>query len=366
MNFDVKNHCHETTIIRLSDAYFQGYSILVLDEKLQYDLDMSFWLITGGAGYIGSYVAKLLVSAGIPVVIFDQSVNVSYLQELDVTLVEGSLSEESKLTEALQGASGVIHLAGYKYARESINEPIKTYQNNVAGTISLMKAMKHSGVDKIVFSSSCSVYGSPKELPVIEISSLQPLSPYAMSKVMAEQIISETIKYEFAGDSSSYVFLRYFNVAGCSVDGPKDDSTRNLFPQIVKSVLSKEELPIYGKNFPTPDGTCIRDYIHVKDVAWAHLLIVKEMERQRIREVFNLSTGQGTSTLQIVQTFEEKLGVGIPIRWLSRNSGDPAAIYGVSAKFEKRFNWKPEIPLDTIVADVIREQIYKINQEIRN
>lgn len=318
---------------------------------------MSFWLITGGAGYIGTYVAKLLVSAGVPVVIFDQSINSVYIRDLGVPLVEGSLSEESKLAAVLQGASGVIHLAGYKYARESIHQPLEAYQSNVSGTISLMKAMKSAEVDKIIFSSSCSVYGNPRNLPVIEQTELQPISPYAQSKVMAERIISEAFNYGFDRRNFSYSFLRYFNVVGCSPAGPVDVSIRNLFPQIVRSVVNQEPLPIFGRSFPTRDGTCIRDYIHVNDIAWAHLLIVKKMEKEKFREVFNLSTGIGSSILQVVQAFEERLGFRIPIKWLPRNSGDPAAIYGVSTKFEKIFDWKPATLLDTVVMDVIQKQI---------
>jgi UDP-glucose 4-epimerase len=317
---------------------------------------MSTWLVTGGAGYIGSHVTSLLLEEGLKVRIFDNfSAGYSVSPKKNLEIIKGDLSEVNLLRDSLNGVTGVIHLAGFKFPGESVKYPLINYRTNFSGTLFLLQAMQNLGTSNLIFSSSCSVYGLPTTLPVTEKSNLNPMSPYARSKFMAEKLIED----EFEARKTTalplnYSILRYFNVAGRGVDGNQDISPHNLFPRILKSIEADSEIVINGNNFQTSDGTCVRDYIHVSDVARAHLSIVASMENGgHVNQIYNLSNEAPTSILQVVETFQKQIGYDLKFRFGNPRVGDPAEIYGSSKKFQKEFKWNSIYSIEDMVRSCI-------------
>ena len=304
-------------------------------------------LVTGGAGYIGSHAALALKNAGYDVIILD---NLSYGHQeivdsvLQVKLVVGDTSDHSLLDKLFteHQIDAVMHFAAYIAVGESVKEPGKYYSNNVASTLNLVEAMLAHGINKIVFSSTCAVYGMPKEVPMTEDHPHNPLSPYAASKDMVERILSD---FDTAFNLKSVVF-RYFNACGAEPGGKLgEDHTpeTHLIPLALLTALGKrDKLYIFGTDYDTPDGTCVRDYIHVNDLADAHVLGLKYLLSGGRSESFNLGNGNGFSVREVIETAREVTGLEIPATESDRRPGDAPILVGSSDKVRSVLGWNPQ------------------------
>ncbi len=303
-------------------------------------------LVTGGAGYIGSHAASALKKAGYEVIILD---NLSYGHQeivdnvLQVKLIVGDTSDRSVLDElfATHKIDAVMHFAAYIAVGESVKEPGKYYRNNVASTLNLLEAMLAHGINKIVFSSTCAVYGMPKEVPMTENHPHSPLSPYAASKDMVEQILRD-IDTAFKLKS---VAFRYFNACGADPSGLLGEDhypETHLIPLALLTALKKREsLYIFGTDYDTPDGTCVRDYIHVNDLADAHVLGLEYLLSGGESDIFNLGNGNGFSVREVIETAREVTGLEIPAIESDRRAGDAPILVGSSKKVKDKLGWNP-------------------------
>ncbi len=310
-------------------------------------------LVTGGAGYIGSFTAHLLKKKGFEVVIFD---NLEYGHPEaapDFKLIKGNLVTDKKLLEKVcqqEKFAGVIHFAAYALAGESMEKPEKYFINNVYGTLNLLEAMREAKVNKIVFSSTCAVYGQPEKLPIVEEEKKEPESPYGESKLMIEKILSWYGKIYGLHSLS----LRYFNAAGAAFDGSIGEDHQpetHLIPLACQVALGKrKKLVINGDDYPTPDGTCIRDYIHVLDLAEIHLLALGRLEKKKKTEAFNVGTGKGYSVKEVAEMVKKTSGINFKAEIGPRRPGDPAQLFADNTKIKKEFSWQPQYSdLKTIV-----------------
>lgn len=309
-------------------------------------------LVTGGAGYIGSHTVKLLRKRGYEVVIID---NLSRghkealpegvpFEKVDLLDYEGLYSSIKKYPiEAL------IHFAAFAYVGESVENPAMYYRNNVVGSYNLINAAKEAGVNKFVFSSTCSVYGNPETVPMSESDTPAPINPYAKTKLMIENMLED---YD-TSFGSKYVALRYFNAAGDSEDGDigeSHDPEPHLIPLVLFAALGKgEKVNIYGDDYPTKDGTCIRDYIHVNDLADAHIRALEYLKAGNNSTVVNLGTGVGYSVKEIVDIASEVTGKKIRADIVARRPGDPATLIADNKKAREVLGWKPEYDLKRIL-----------------
>lgn len=303
-------------------------------------------LVTGGAGYIGSHAAMALKKAGYNVIILD---NLSYGHQeivddvLQVKLVTGDTSDRPLLDQLFttHKIDAVIHFAAYIAVGESVKEPGKYYSNNVASTLNLLEAMLAHEINKIVFSSTCAVYGMPQEVPMTESHRHNPLSPYAASKDMVERILQD---FDTAFNLKSVAF-RYFNACGADPGGLLgEDHTpeTHLIPLALLTALKKRDsLSIFGTDYDTPDGTCVRDYIHVNDLADAHVLGLKYLLEGGESEVFNLGNGNGFSVREVIETAREVTGLEIPAIESDRRPGDAPILVGSSKKVRDMLGWNP-------------------------
>ncbi|MEM7590012.1 MAG: UDP-glucose 4-epimerase GalE [Cyanobacteria bacterium P01_A01_bin.83] len=303
-------------------------------------------LVTGGAGYIGSHAALALTKAGYEVIILD---NLSYGHQeivddvLQVKLVIGDTSDRDLLDKlfSYHQIDAVMHFAAYIAVGESVAEPGKYYSNNVASTLNLLESMLAHDINKIVFSSTCAVYGMPQEVPMTESHPHNPLSPYAASKDMVERILAD---FDTAFNLKSVAF-RYFNACGADPGGLLgEDHTpeTHLIPLALLTALKKrEQLYIFGTDYDTPDGTCVRDYIHVNDLADAHVLGLKYLLDGGKSEVFNLGNGNGFSVREVIETAREVTGLDIPAVESDRRPGDAPILVGSSDKVRKLLGWNP-------------------------
>lgn len=293
---------------------------------------MGNWLVTGGAGYIGAHVVRALSDAGLGAVAFD---NLVYGRREfvapGVPLVTADILDTEALEQALaqHECVGVIHLAGFKYAGESVRLPLHTYQQNVTGTESLLRAMQSQGVSNLVFSSSAGVYGTPTTEVVTEATPTNPESPYGESKLVGEWMIRAQVRA--TADSPAPLnatSLRYFNVVGSGPEGIFDVSPHNLFPKVFATLLAGGAPQINGDDYPTPDGTCIRDYVHVVDLARAHAAAATAFEAGAgsLEAIYNLGSGRGTSVREIVDAMREVTGIEFTAQVGPRRPGDPARI----------------------------------------
>lgn len=313
-------------------------------------------LVTGGAGYIGSHTVRLLRERGYDVVVLDSMEYGHRAAVGDTALVEGDIGDEALLGRvfAEHNVDSVVHFAAYKAPGESMEQPERYFQNNVCGTLGLLRAMQRAGVKYFVFSSTCAVYGTPKTLPVSETNALHPESPYGESKLMVEQML----KWFDVCHGLRFASLRYFNAAGAALDaqiGEDWSMTLNLVPLVMKAALGRAPvLKVFGTDYPTPDGTAIRDYIHVMDLADAHIKALEYLKANEQSHIFNLGTGKGSSVQEVVDTARRISGVELPIEYAQRRPGDPVAIYADNRKARELLGWKPQYGLEEIIQSAWR------------
>jgi UDP-glucose 4-epimerase len=313
-------------------------------------------LVTGGAGYIGSHAVLALKQAGYEVVIFD---NLEYGHQelvdsvLGVELFIGDTRDRSSLDKvfATHKIDAVMHFAAYIAVGESVEKPAMYYENNVVGTLNLLEAMRAANIHKLVFSSTCAVYGIPETTPIVEDCPFAPISPYATSKLMVENILSD---FDTAYGFKSVRF-RYFNASGADPSGRLgEDHTpeTHLVPLVLFAAMGKREhISVYGTDYPTPDGTCIRDYIHVQDLAAAHVLGLGYLLAGGDSQVFNLGNGNGYSVKEVIETAKQVTGKEIKVVYGDRRAGDPSILVGSSDRVRKVLGWNPEFPkLEDIIA----------------
>lgn len=312
-------------------------------------------LITGGAGYIGGTVAHLLMAAGHNVVVYD---NLSHSQRSSVpagsAFIEGEVGDQTKLEVVLRNnrIDAVLHFAALIEAGESMQCPERYFSNNSASTLVLFQAMLAGKVKRLVFSSTAALYGEPERTPIEEDAPLHPTNPYGESKLLVEQMLTWLNRIH----GLRYASLRYFNVAG-AIDGRGEshEPESHLIPLVLDVALGRRKsIRIYGTDYPTPDGTCIRDYIHVRDLADAHLRALTALD-DRDRMIYNLGNGRGFSVREVIESARRVTGHPIPVEECLRRPGDPAVLVASSEKISRELGWRPRVPkLDDIVADAWR------------
>lgn len=314
-------------------------------------------LVVGGAGYIGSHAAKGLFKAGFNPVVFDNLSrgNREALKWGD--FVEGSLGDRKALDRVFstRKIEAVMHFAAYALVGESVEKPGMYYQNNVAATVNLLDAMARAGCRKFIFSSTCAIYGEPERVPLTEDHPCRPINPYGRSKLMVEEILKDFEKAE----GVNHVCLRYFNAAGADPDcetGERHDPETHLIPLAIEAAMGKRPpLKVFGEDYPTPDGTCLRDYIHVTDLSDAHLLALNHLLNGGGSRSFNLGNGNGYSVRQILNAVERALGKPVPHTMTGRRVGDPAILVGSSDLIRRELGWKPNFAeIDFIVETAAR------------
>ncbi|TWT37701.1 UDP-glucose 4-epimerase [Posidoniimonas corsicana] len=298
-------------------------------------------LVTGGAGYVGSHAVKCLMANGHDVWVYDNLVYGHKSAAPADRLVVGDLHESEKLTKLLRDnqIEAVMHFAAYAYVGESVTDPAKYYQNNVVGTLSLLDAMRECGVQKIVFSSTCATYGVPQQVPIPEDHPQAPINPYGYTKLVIERAM-EDYRHAYG---LGYAALRYFNASGAAADGSigeDHDPETHLIPLILDVALGKRDsITVFGTDYPTPDGSCIRDYIHVDDLADAHLAALNKLAPGKSLKL-NLGTGRGASVKEVIELCEEVTGKEIATLLGERREGDPPELVANPKTAEDAIGWK--------------------------
>jgi len=329
---------------------------------------MATLLVTGGAGYIGSHTAVALLEAGHAVVSLDNYANsspralerVQRIAGRPLVAVEGDVRDRALLARlfAQHVFDGVIHFAALKAVGESVAKPLAYYENNVGGTLALLQAMQATGVRRLVFSSSATVYGAPDALPITEDAPIRVTNPYGATKAMVEQVLRDLCAAE---PQWSVVSLRYFNPIGAHPSGEigedPHDVPNNLFPFICQVAAGRRErLSVWGNDWPTADGTGVRDYLHVVDLAAGHLRAFEFAQRRTGFDAINLGTGRGVSVLQLVHAFEAATGRPIPYRFAARRPGDIAACWADPSAAERLLGWRARLSIEQACADGWRWQ----------
>ena len=304
-------------------------------------------LVVGGAGYIGAHVAYLLQENGHGIRIYDDFSNglKSRIEGKFSDVVIGDVLDRQALISACEGIDAVIHLAAKKAVGESVDNPLKYYENNVGGTLNLLAAMSLKGVKKIVFSSTAAVYAPSDKLSITEDDLTEPLSPYGQTKLVSEKLISAVAKAE----NLSAISLRYFNVVGALRDEFADNSKDNLVPKVFAALKAGKNPEIYGSDYPTKDGSCIRDYIHISDLAKAHLVALEKVFSTKVDEIYNVGSGSGYSVTEMINQIAESIGKAIAPTLSPRRPGDTAQLIASIAKIEKALGWKPERSLKEMI-----------------
>ncbi|MFT3807409.1 UDP-glucose 4-epimerase GalE [Arenimonas sp.] len=304
---------------------------------------MSRVLVTGGAGYVGSHACKALAGAGHLPIVFD---NLRHGHEWAVRwgpLVKGDIADRACLDAAILEwkPDAVMHFAAFAYVGESVSDPGRYYRNNVAGTLSLLEAMRDHGVDRIVFSSTCATYGIPHIVPIPESHPQQPINPYGAGKLMVERMLTDFA----AAHGLRARALRYFNAAGADPQGEigeRHEPETHLIPLALAATDASSPLTIHGNDYDTPDGTCIRDYIHVCDLADAHARVLESMETMPSGfDAYNLGTGRGHSVLEVIAAAELAAGKPVATRIGPRRQGDPAVLVGDASRIRRELGWEP-------------------------
>jgi len=315
---------------------------------------MSTILVTGGAGYIASHVVKELLHQNHKPIVFDNLQTGHRKAVKDALFIEGDLSDQEKLAETFQANSidAVMHFAADCLVGESVQDPVKYFNNNVKNGLQLIQMMQQFYVVQIVFSSSAAVYGEPKEIPISEEHPCAPTNPYGESKWIFEEVLRA---FHEMG-KLNYISLRYFNAAGADLEGELgEDHSRetHLIPLVIKAALDGTSIPVFGIDYDTPDGTCIRDYIHVSDLAHAHILALRKLNQANFSGTYNLGNGNGYSVKRVIETVRKVTGRKVATVDSSRRPGDPARLVASSRKINEELGWIPRYPdLETIVKTV--------------
>lgn len=320
-------------------------------------------LVTGGAGYIGSHTCKQLSRAGYLPVVFDNLIRGHAEFVKWGPLERGDLADTARICEVLHNyqPEAVLHFAAFAYVSESVKDPLKYYYNNISGTLNLLYAMKKYDIHKLVFSSSCVVFGNPQTIPIDEKHPQAPINPYGHTKSMIETIL------QFLSNSSELrsISLRYFNAAGADPEGELGEC-HDPEPHIIPNILNvaagiRDQVIIFGNDYPTPDGTSIRDYIHVEDLANAHLLALEALQNGHTTDNFNLSNGRGYSNLELIEVAKRVTGKNIPFSFGPRREGDPAQLIGDATKARNVLGWTPNhTSIETILKHAWDWHIQKI------
>ena len=301
-------------------------------------------LVTGGAGYIGSHTVRELLRTGQKVAVYDNlSTGHLWAVPQGVTLIKGDIADRKKLTETFRQLEieAVVHFAASSLVGESMTQPAKYYRNNVAGTLALLETMQECGVKQIVFSSTAAVYGEPEVSPITEDMPHCPTNVYGRTKLVIEGMLQDFA----AAYDLRYVSLRYFNAAGALAGGgigEDHNPETHLIPLILRTANGRRpQIDVYGTDYPTADGTCIRDYIHVTDLAAAHVLALKHLNGGGASRVYNLGSENGFSVREVIEKAKEVTGINFPVREVERRAGDPAVLVASSARIREELDWKP-------------------------
>ncbi|MGG3465962.1 UDP-glucose 4-epimerase GalE [Neobacillus pocheonensis] len=311
-------------------------------------------LVTGGAGYIGSHVVKELIEQGFEVVVVDNLFTGRQGSVApDLPFFEGDIGNETVLDKVFTSfpIKAVMHLAASCLVAESVEKPLEYYQNNVSNSAVLLKMMMKHRVDKLIFSSTCATYGIPHSRYLSENSPLNPVNPYGQSKLMFEKMIEDCSNKS----GLSYIILRYFNVGGADLSGEigeDHDPETHLIPNILRHLMGKtDSIKVFGHDFQTPDGTCVRDYIHVLDVANAHIVSLKALLNSNgCKNIYNLGSKKGYSVMEIIRKCETVTGKKAAIAFCDRRPGDPPYLVASAKKIEEELNWKPVYSLEDIIS----------------
>jgi len=309
-------------------------------------------LVTGGAGFVGSHSCKALRKAGYLPVTYD---NLVYGHEWAVKwgpFERGDILHRSRLDDVVEQyrPSAIMHFAAFAYVGESVTDPGTYYRNNVAGSLNLLEVARDHGIDKFVFSSTCATYGIPDQLPITEDTPQRPISPYGATKLMVERMLADF----GAAHGLRAIALRYFNAAGADVQGEigeDHEPETHLIPLVLDAASGRRsDVTIFGTDYETPDGTCVRDYIHVADLADAHINALEALEVGGSSGAYNLGNGQGFSVLEVVEAVRRVTGLDVPVTRSDRRAGDPAALISDATKARELLGWQPQInTLDDIV-----------------
>ena len=306
-------------------------------------------LVVGGAGYIGSHAARALRRAGYEAIIYDSLVNGHRRLTQGFKLIEGDIADEATLRSALKGVDGVMHFAAHAYVGESVENPRKYFRNNVEAALNLMNVTLDAGIRRFVFSSTCAVYGEPAKVPITEDNPRQPVNPYGTSKLFCEYALEA---YDRAYGLRS-ARLRYFNAAGADESGEIGElhnPETHLIPLALAATQENAELKIFGTDYPTPDGTCIRDYIHVNDLADAHVRALQHLEKGGDSIALNLGSGNGNSVLEVIHAAEAVTGRPVRRTVGPRRAGDPPVLVADPSLAQRVLGWKATRALPEIVA----------------
>jgi UDP-arabinose 4-epimerase len=313
-------------------------------------------LVVGGAGYIGSHCVRALVSAGKDVVVFDD-LSTGHAAAVDVPLIRGDVRDHSALRAALalSRPDAVMHFAAKALVGESVAHPVRYFDTNVGGTAALALTMLEAGVRRLVFSSTCAVYGQPERCPLDERQDKRPLSPYGQSTRMAEEVLEGAR----AQEGLQVAILRYFNAAGAMPDGSLGESHQpetHLIPLAIDAALGRRPpLRLFGQDYPTPDGTCVRDYVHVLDLASAHIACLQRLMDGDAGDAWNVGTGRGSSNREVLSAVERATGAAVPVIPEGRRAGDPAELWADPQRLCAELGWRPAFPdLNDIVSTAAR------------
>jgi len=307
------------------------------------------WMLTGGAGYIGAHIVRAFQAIDLPVVVLDDlSAGVRGNVPADVPFVQASVQDRDAVRSAMRehGVTGLLHLAAKKAVGESVEKPLLYWDENVGGMVDLLQAAADEGVERVLFSSSAAVYGNPPVELVTEETATGPLSPYGGTKLAGEQVLRDLAA---ADPSLRWAALRYFNVAGAGEPELGDRSIANLVPMTFQALSESRNPQLFGDDYDTRDGSCVRDYIHVVDLAAAHAAAAKRLDEGPLGEVYNVGRGEGVTVTEVFETIRSVTGVDFEVDVVPRRAGDPTAYYADPAKIADQLGWTARLDLDEMV-----------------